>query len=51
MNTTPKLKQAIVDACAHTVLFNHQVNIKEAELLRTVIILLDCPIPPFLETL
>ncbi|MDJ1168564.1 M48 family metallopeptidase [Roseofilum sp. BLCC_M154] len=51
MNTTPKLKQAIVEGCAHTVLFNHQVNIKEAELLRTVIILLDCPIPPFLETL
>lgn len=51
INTTPKLKQAIVDACAHTVLFNHQVNIEEAEILRTIVILLDCPIPPFLETL
>jgi len=51
MNTSPKLKQAIVEGSAHTVLFNHQVNIEEAELLRTIIILLDCPIPPFLETL
>ncbi|MBP0026623.1 MAG: M48 family metallopeptidase [Roseofilum sp. SBFL] len=51
INTTPKVKQRIVDACAHTVLYDREVNLKQAELLRTIIILLDCPIPPFLETL
>ncbi|MGK7889791.1 MAG: M48 family metallopeptidase [Leptolyngbyaceae cyanobacterium] len=46
---SPKLKQAIVDACAHTVLMDGQVTVKEAELLRAIVISLDCPIPPFLE--
>lgn len=46
---TPKLKQAIVAACAHTVLEDQQVTLREAELLRAVVISLDCPIPPFLD--
>ncbi|MGB0564915.1 MAG: transcriptional regulator, partial [Spirulinaceae cyanobacterium] len=46
---TPKLKQAIVAACAHTVLEDQQVTLREAELLRAVVIALDCPIPPFLD--
>jgi len=45
----PKLKQAIIDACAHTVLVDNKVTIQEGELLRTLVIALDCPIPPFLE--
>ncbi|MGD1907155.1 MAG: M48 family metallopeptidase [Leptolyngbyaceae cyanobacterium] len=45
----PKLKQAIVDAAAHTVLIDNQVTHREAELLRVVVITLDCPIPPFLD--
>jgi Zn-dependent protease with chaperone function len=45
----PKLKQAIVDACAHTVLMDHQVTLAEADLLRAIVISLDCPLPPFLE--
>lgn len=47
---TPKLKQAIVDACAHTVLLDNKVTVQEAELLRAIVILLDCPMPPFLNT-
>jgi len=45
----PKLKQAAIDACAHTVLVDNDITLKEAELLRAVVIALDCPIPPFLD--
>jgi Zn-dependent protease with chaperone function len=45
---TPKLKQAIVDACAHTVLADNDVTAAEIALLRAVVIALDCPAPPFL---
>ncbi len=45
----PKLKQSIVDACAHTVLLDNKVTIQEAELLRAIVILLDYPMPPFLK--
>ncbi|HEY9880759.1 MAG TPA: M48 family metallopeptidase [Leptolyngbyaceae cyanobacterium] len=47
----PKLKQAVVDACAHTALINNDVTAYEAELLRAIVITLDCPIPPFLEAI
>ncbi len=45
----PKLKQAIVDACAHTVLADNDVTPAEMNLLRAVVITLDCPAPPFLK--
>ncbi len=45
---SPKLKQVIVDACAHTVLLDNNVTIQEAELMRAIAITLDCPLPPFL---
>lgn len=45
----PKLKQAVVDACAYTVLVDHNVTLDEAELLRAIVISLNCPIPPFLD--
>ncbi|MEH1951937.1 MAG: M48 family metallopeptidase [Nostoc sp.] len=45
----PKLKQAIVDACAHTVLLDNKVTPSEADLLRAIAMTLDCPIPPFLN--
>lgn len=45
----PKLKQSIVDAAAHTVMVDQDVTLKEAELLRAIVITLDCPIPPFLD--
>ncbi|BAT53274.1 peptidase M48, Ste24p [Nostoc sp. NIES-3756] len=47
---SPKLKQAIVDACAHTVLLDNQVTNSEADLLRAIAMTLDCPIPPFLDS-
>jgi Zn-dependent protease with chaperone function len=44
---SPRLKQAIVDACANTVMLD---NTPEAgELLRAIAILLDCRVPPFLN--
>ncbi|RCJ38753.1 transcriptional regulator [Nostoc minutum NIES-26] len=46
---SPKLKQAIVDACAHTVLLDNKVTPAEADLLRAIAMTLDCPIPPFLN--
>jgi hypothetical protein len=47
---SPKLKQVIVDACAHTVLLDNQVTNSEADLLRAIAMTLDCPIPPFLDS-
>ncbi|MBE9007604.1 hypothetical protein IQ259_21700 [Fortiea sp. LEGE XX443] len=46
---SPKIKQAIVDACIHTVLVDHKVTPQEADLLRAIAMTLDCPIPPFLN--
>jgi Zn-dependent protease with chaperone function len=45
---SPKLKQVLIDACAHTVMVDNQVTSEEADLLRAIVITLDCPIPPFL---
>ncbi len=47
--TVPKLKQAIADACAHTVLTDARTTDSEAELLRAILIALGCPVPPFLN--
>lgn len=44
-----KLKQAIVDACAHVVLADNEVTPGELNLLRAVASTLDCPTPPFLR--
>lgn len=46
---SPKLKQAIVDTCAHAVLLDNQVTNSEADLLRAIAMTLNCPIPPFLN--
>jgi Zn-dependent protease with chaperone function len=46
---SPKLKQSVVDACAHTVLLDNVVTVQEADLLRAIAITLDCPLPPFLK--
>lgn len=47
--TAPKTKQAIAEACAHTVLTDSHTTDKEAELLRAILISLGCPTPPFLN--
>ena len=46
----PKLKQGIVDACSNTVMVDNKITPKQADLLRAIVILLDCPIPPFLDS-
>ncbi len=43
---TPLLKAGLVDACADAVLADGRVQVAEAELLRAVCTLLDCPMPP-----
>ncbi|MGK7910637.1 MAG: M48 family metallopeptidase [Synechococcus sp.] len=45
----PKGKQAVVEACARTVLLDGRVTVKESELLRAFVLSLDCPLPPFLN--
>ncbi|HIK16350.1 MAG TPA: hypothetical protein IGS53_13855 [Leptolyngbyaceae cyanobacterium M33_DOE_097] len=45
----PKLKQAIVNACASTVLLDNKVTQAEAELLWAIAGVLDVAIPPFLK--
>ena len=45
----PKGKQAVVEACARTVLLDGRVTVEESELLRAFVLSLDCPLPPFLN--
>jgi len=42
-----KIKQLIVDACAHCVFADKTVTAAEAELLRVISLALHCPLPPF----
>jgi len=44
----PGVKQVIIDACAHCVLFDRTVSTAEAELLRAIAFSLDLPLAPFL---
>jgi Zn-dependent protease with chaperone function/acyl dehydratase len=46
--TVPRVREQILDACAHGVLADATVTLEEAELLRVVADALDCPLPPFL---
>ena len=46
----PKLKKALLEACAHVVSADGMIQEREAELLRAVADTLDCPMPPFVET-
>lgn len=46
---TPMLKSLLVDACADAVLADQRVQVAEAELLRAVCTLLDCPMPPLFD--
>jgi Zn-dependent protease with chaperone function len=47
---TPQVKKTVLNACAHCVLFDNNITIKEAELLRAFAYALDLPLPPFLMT-
>jgi uncharacterized tellurite resistance protein B-like protein len=44
----PKKRRQLVDACAATICADGQVTVKEAELLRAICDMLDCPMPPLL---
>jgi Zn-dependent protease with chaperone function len=46
--TAPKLRQRLVDACASCICADATVEVKEAELLRAICDMLDCPMPPLL---
>jgi Zn-dependent protease with chaperone function len=47
-HAAPKLRQRLVDACAACICADATVNVSEAELLRAICDLLDCPMPPLL---
>jgi hypothetical protein len=42
-----KIKQFIVDACAHCAFSDKTITVAEAELLRVISLALHCPLPPF----
>jgi hypothetical protein len=44
----PPLRRKLVDACAAAICADGRVNVEEAELLRGICDLLDCPLPPML---
>ena len=46
---SPFIKKSMLNACAYTVAADDKVCPREAELLRAIADVLDCPIPPFIE--
>jgi len=44
--STPAIKRRTIVACSACILANQQVSIREAELLRAICDMLDCPLPP-----
>jgi Zn-dependent protease with chaperone function/uncharacterized tellurite resistance protein B-like protein len=46
-SSAPGVKKTILDACAHCILFDRIVTVREAELLRAVAYSLGLPVPPF----
>jgi Zn-dependent protease with chaperone function len=45
----PRLKQQLVEACSATVLADGRVTVQEAELLRGILAILGCPMPPAMD--
>jgi Zn-dependent protease with chaperone function len=48
VNSSFKIKQMIIDACAHCAFADGTITVAEAELLRVISLALGCPLPPFL---
>jgi Zn-dependent protease with chaperone function len=46
--SVPAIKRRIVVACAACIGANQQVSVREAELLRAICDMLDCPLPPLI---
>ncbi len=44
-----KIKESVIDACAHCAFADKNVTAEERELLRVIALALQCPLPPFLE--
>ena len=42
-----KIKQSVIDACAHCAFADQTITVSEAELLRVVSLAMGCPLPPF----
>jgi Zn-dependent protease with chaperone function len=49
--TAPKLRHRLIDACAACISADAAVSVGEAELLRAICDMLDCPLPPLLPGL
>jgi Zn-dependent protease with chaperone function len=41
-----KIKESIIDACAHCAFADNKITVEEGELLRVVALALQCPMPP-----
>ncbi len=48
---TAKIRGRVIDACAHTVAADGHVCVSEAEMLRGIADLVDCPVPPWIHTI
>lgn len=44
-----KIRESVIDACAHCAFSDQDVTVEERELLRVIALALQCPLPPFLE--
>lgn len=42
-----KIKESVIDACAHCAFADQTITVTEAELLRVISLALNCPLPPF----
>jgi hypothetical protein len=47
----PQIKKNVLEACAQTVAADGVIQEMEAELLRAIADALDCPLPPFINSL
>jgi len=44
-----KIRESVIDACAHCASRDQNVTVEERELVRVIALALQCPLPPFLE--
>lgn len=43
----PQVKRQVLTACGQTVMYDGEVTVREAQLLRAIADAVDCPVPPF----
>ena len=44
-----KIRESVIDACAHCAFMDKMITTEEGELLRVVALALECPLPPFTD--